>query len=1013
MAEGSLQTQRYVCSWIAALVVAFCGSLGAQSGPEATPASSVSVRKTAYDGLTISEITFRGLRGSSPAAMLENVSLKAGEIFDSAKLRASLKALYATGRFTQLDAEAEKTADGKAALIFVVAENYFVGTLDILGITRHTPTAHQLLNASKLELGALFNEEDVQRAAERMSQVLEDSGFYNSRITYTLNPHEESREMDVTFTLTPGRRARVGRVDVKGNSGFTAAQVQSITKLRPGEPLAAGSVRRALERLRRKYQKSGRLEAQVLLDVRAYRPETNTLDCIFNIERGPKVQIAVEGAGLSQRLIRRYIPVYEENADDDDLLNEGRRNLREYFQSKGYFNVQVDYTRKPQPAADKLSIVYDVDLGQRHTLKAIAIQGNKYFPEETIRARLSVQPASYLDLHGRFSQSMLTRDATSIKNLYMANGFLAVNVKTEVQEDYEGKSGEMRLLIGIEEGPQTRVRHLTMVGNVAIRSEELEEQGLSVIDGQPYSEADIATDRDVIATYYYNRGFPEMEMQVSAQPYNGNQHEMDVTYTIREGSRVFVDRVLVAGVDNTRPRIVQRQVQIHDGDPLNQLAMLETQRRLYDLGIFNQVDMAVQNPEGRAARKNVLFQLSEAKRWTFNYGLGFEVSTGSDPKGTASESDGTEDKQDLDPRGETGVSPRFSFEVTRLNFQGRDHTVTGKFRFGRLEQRALLSYDAPRLFEKDNWRLTVSAFYDRSLQVRTFTAERLEGSIQAEQIVDRALTLLYRMSYRRVSAYDLAISDALLPLYSARARIGMPSFTLIRDKRDDPIDAHRGNYTTADLGVAAGFFGSEASFGRVLIQNSTYHEFGTKKYVFARSTHIGMESPFSDQQIIPLPERFFSGGGNSLRGFSINQAGPRDPQTGFPVGGNAMFVNNLELRMPPPTLPFVQRNVSFVFFHDMGNVFDSASTMARGIFRLHQESTEKCSASGSTTACNFNYLSQAIGGGIRYRTPVGPIRIDLGYNLNPTRYPIKPETGPVQYGSTQRINVFFSIGQTF
>jgi outer membrane protein assembly factor BamA len=297
--------------------------------------------------------------------------------------------------------------------------------------------------------------------------------------------------------------------------------------------------------------------------------------------------------------------------------------------------------------------------------------------------------------------------------------------------------------------------------------------------------------------------------------------------------------------------------------------------------------------------------------------------------------------------------------------------------------------------------------------VRTFTAERLEGSVQAEQIVSRALTILYRMSYRRVTAYDLAIGSNLIPLYSSPARIGMPSLTVIRDKRDDPIDAHKGNYTTADLGVAGSFFGSEANFGRVLLQNSTYHEFGAKKYVFARSTHIGLESPFQNQAIIPLPERFFSGGGNSLRGFSINQAGPRDQQTGFPVGGGALFVNNMELRMPPPTLPFIQNNASFIFFHDMGNVFDSASHMMRGVFRLHQESTAACSAPGTTVACNFNYLSQAIGGGIRYRTPVGPIRIDVGYNLNPARYPIKPAGGPVEFGSTQRINVFFSIGQTF
>ena len=122
------------------------------------------------------------------------------------------------------------------------------------------------------------------------------------------------------------------------------------------------------------------------------------------------------------------------------------------------------------------------------------------------------------------------------------------------------------------------------------------------------------------------------------------------------------------------------------------------------------------------------------------------------------------------------------------------------------------------------------------------------------------------------------------------------------------------------------------------------------------------------------------------------------------------FVNNLELRLPPPTLPYVQDNLSFVLFHDMGNVFDTTSHLIKGIFRLHQASIAACSQPGTQVACNYNYLEQAIGVGIRYHTPVGPVRFDLGYALNPARYPIL-ETNQKQ--TTQRVNVFFSIGQTF
>jgi len=226
------------------------------------------------------------------------------------------------------------------------------------------------------------------------------------------------------------------------------------------------------------------------------------------------------------------------------------------------------------------------------------------------------------------------------------------------------------------------------------------------------------------------------------------------------------------------------------------------------------------------------------------------------------------------------------------------------------------------------------------------------------------------------------------------------------------------------LGLATGALGSEANFGKVLLQNSTYYTF-KKRWVLARNTQIGILHSYgtnnflgvppsgtlpSEATSVPLPELFFAGGGNSLRGFSINQAGPRDQTTGYPIGGQGLFVNNLEIRTPSVPLPYAGDSIGFVFFHDMGNVFATASQIASGMLRIHQPSIAACSAPSSKAFCNFSYNPQAIGTGIRYKTPVGPVRFDLGYNFNPTRYPVQ-EKGTVQ--SLRHINVFFSIGQTF
>ncbi|MGH9581119.1 MAG: BamA/TamA family outer membrane protein, partial [Terriglobales bacterium] len=143
---------------------------------------------------------------------------------------------------------------------------------------------------------------------------------------------------------------------------------------------------------------------------------------------------------------------------------------------------------------------------------------------------------------------------------------------------------------------------------------------------------------------------------------------------------------------------------------------------------------------------------------------------------------------------------------------------------------------------------------------------------------------------------------------------------------------------------------------------------------------------------------------------AINQAGPRDRETGFPLGGEAIFLNNLELRFPPVLLPVIRERVSAVLFHDAGNVFTSSSDLFRNLFRFSQKSQSDCLLLTLTARCDFNYTSHAVGAGLRYKTPIGPVRVDFGYNLNPPTFPVRQEG---RSETLKHFNFFFSIGQTF
>jgi outer membrane protein assembly complex protein YaeT len=953
---------------------------------------------TSVAGLRVHDIQFRGAPPTvDTRRLLSLIPQKADQPLDKRKLRGSIQVLYATGRFQDIQVAVEPAPQHELSLVFIAKQNQFVGRVDLTGAPPHGPTDHQLVNATKLQLGELFTDDRLKQAIGGIGRVLEENGFYGATITPQLTPHEDTQQVDIVFKVEAGQRARVGEIKVTGNSGFTTEQISDIAKLRGGDSVTAQNVTRALQRLRKKYQKQDRLEAQASMVTRTYRPESNTVDYTLNIVRGPVVAIHVEGARLTSAVIKRSVPVYEEGAVDDDLLNEGRRNLRDYLQTQGYFDSQVSVVRKEQPGSDRTDIVFDVDKRERHKLAAVALEGNKYFPDDLIRDRMQIQPAGWLLTHGLFSQSMLNRDMESIRDLYRANGFLQVNTYAEVQDDYLGKHGQMGVILHIEEGPQTLVKDLSIVGATTFTISELQSL-LANVPEQPFSDANMAADHDTLVNFYFNRGFPDVTMTYAAQPAPGEPTRMVVTYTIHEGERVYVNQVLVTGLHYTRPFVVDRQVALHQGDPLSQADMLKTQSRLYDFGIFNAVDAAVQNPEGDEAYKDVLLDLTEARRYTFDYGLGFEVQTGSAPS-TAS------------PQGRTGASPRVSFDVNRLNLRGRNDTIFFKSHFGRLQQRALLGYVVPGWLDHQNFKLTVNALYDNTRDVFTFTSQRVEGSVQVEQTRSKATTLLYRLTYRNVKVANLAIDPNLVPLLSRPVRVGIPSFTYIRDTRDDPVDSHKGNYLVFDTGVASHVLGSQANFGRFLVQHSEYRAFGRKgRFVFAHSVRLGIEQPWGGPSaIVPLPERFYAGGGNSLRGYATNEAGPRDLVTGYQLGGDAMFVNNLELRLPPVPLPFIGKDLSLAIFHDMGNVFASTSDLFPSLIRWSQRNQAECQ-NPSTTSCDFNYTSHAVGGGIRYRTPIGPVRFDVGYNLNPPTFPIGNQN---RFEVLHRVNFFFSIGQTF
>lgn len=954
----------------------------------------------------------------APEDLARIQTVKKGAPLHLAEVSGDIDQLFATGRYEDIRVEAEPVPGG-VVVRFVTTQAWFVGQVSIDSKNFNPPNRGQLAAATRLNLGMPFQQEDVDRAQRSIKRLLEQNGLYEAQLESQMEKDEEGQQVLFTFRIVPGKRAKYTDPLIEGDTKLPAKTIVRATGWQIRfigwwRQVTQSRTRNGLTGIRKKYQKQDRLSAKVELKSLKYDPATRRAQPNLNINAGPKIAVKAIETKVSKRVLQRYVPIYVEGQVDRDLLVEGARNLRDYFQSQGYYDVDVTF-REPPPENDLQTIEYVISRGQRYKVVRVDITGSTYFATEDVRERMFIEPAGLLRLrHGRYSEAFRRKDEENIANLYKANGFRDVKVQSTVVRDYQGKDGDIAVTIDIQQGPQSFVDSLTVNGVKQLNRDEVT-SALAASPGQPYSDVAVATDRNRILTTYFEKGFPDAAFRFESSPSDTPNH-FNLTYTITEGNQQFVRDVLVRGLRTTRQSLVDKHITLEAGDPLSLPAMTQIQKTFYDLGIFARVDTAVQNPEGVAERKYVLYNFEEAQRYTVNIGIGAEVAQFG---GTTTDISS--------PGSTTGFSPRLSLDVSRLNFLGLGHVVTVRGVVSNLQQRGSFSYLEPRFQNVEGRNVTFTLLYDNSRDVRTFASRREEASIQLSQQFTKAVTGLFRFAYRRVSVGDVVIPTLLVPQLLQPVRLGILSANLAQDRRDNPTDARRGIYNTMDVGLASRAFGSQRNFGRVLVRNATYHPL-KRNLVFARETQFGAVLPFSvaagtdAAESIPLPERFFGGGASSHRGFGYNQAGPRDIgasetvgaptslPTGFPLGGNALFFNTVEFRFP-----LIGDNIGGVLFHDMGNVYRSLGDIS---FRASQRNLQ-----------DFNYMVHAAGFGVRYRTPIGPVRVDLAYSINPPSFvgfkgtaqellscgPNSAPTGVCQrvQQSLSHFQFFFNIGQTF
>ena len=959
--------------------------------------AAVAAAKEAASAQTFSGKIITSVQYEPPEQPLDKEDLNAmqlirvGQPLDLNQVATTIDNLWGSGAYDNIEVDAEPSGEG-VAIRFITTARWFVGHVGAEGNIDDPPSRSVIMADALLTLGTPFNEEELIEAKQRIERELRDNGLYEAQVGIATIRDPTTHQVTVRFEVQAGKRARYEMPRITGDTKLPNSVIVKATGWRWPlihwwRQVTESLTDKGIDGIQRRYAKANRLTASVNLKGITYDPLTTRARPELEITAGPKISLRTLEAKVSQKKMRQFVPVFEVGSIDNDLLWQGAQNLTSYFQSKGYPDVDVTFRYEPQ-TNDREVINYYIALGPRRKLVHIGFTGSTYFTRETLTERMFLRTAGKILMrYGRYSEEFRKRDEESIANLYRANGFRDVKVTSTVETNYNGHPEDLGVTFHIDEGRQWRIANLWIEGNHDLSLTDLKQQLMS-LPGQPYSTVAIASDRNRILEYYYSRGYAKASFSYTTTP-GPDPATINLTYRIHEGPRDFVRQVIVSGLYRTRRSLVEKELTLQQGQPLSLIEMNNIAERLMNLGIFANVNANLQNPDGTSRYKYVLYDLDEAARYSFHVGLGVQVGVFGTTTNNLSAAGGAK-----------GVSPLVSFDVSRINFRGAGETVSLQSMYSTLEQRVSLNYVVPRFFGSPVTTLILSGIYDTTQDVQTFSARREEAAVQTSRRFNRASSLQLRFSYRRVSTSNVQIPSLLIPQFLQPVRIGMLSADYVQDHRDNPADAHHGFWNTLDAGLAGNFFGSQRSFLRILGRNATYTSLG-HNLVLARQTQIGEILPFhipaglATYDAVPLPERFFGGGSVSMRGFGDNQAGPRDigtaselpgsvppgsdcapatpgPNhnicpTGFPIGGNALFFNNVELRFP-----LLGTSVTGVLFEDMGNIYTSFSDIS---FSYHQKSLQ-----------DFNYAVQAPGFGIRYKTPLGPLRVDLSYALNPTKF---------------------------
>jgi outer membrane protein insertion porin family len=868
-----------------------------------------------------------------------------GRPLSRARVRESLDRLWALGMFDRVEVEMVPEGDG-VRLRYRVSRRARVERVDWTGDLGLA--AADLAAAAALAIGGPAEPERLERARLDVLVRLHRDGYLGANVWVDTRENPETNGRAVTFVVAAGFEAYVGRVEIDGLARAEAKPLRKALGFSEGDVFRERPYREGLRAFDEELRKQGFFEARVTPRQSTFDPALNRVDVTLEVVEGPKTIVEFVGRdALKESELREKLTFAEAPVLDEVEVRASAEELMRIYREAGYHFVKVTGTLGADAATRHVR--FDIEEGPRVSVESIGFEGVTSLPAAKLQDQMQTRPAWLIPFgpfRGLYVEEQLTRDMQVVRQYLRTQGFASAEVgppRTTFSDDRT----HARIVIPVVEGLRKKVAGVVVTGSKLVPL-DLIRKAIGFRAGDPWDGIRAEEARRKIEQLYQRSGYRGTTVNLTtAETPEGFQ----ATYAVQEGEVTRVGQILVSGLTTTKLDIAMRELPFKYGDPLTAVDLAEARRRLDATRIFDRVDVEAQG-DPDAPYRDVAVTLREAKPWRVEFGAGYDTDEGF----------------------------RGFVTLGQDNLFGTGRSVALRERVSQKGNRSELQYREPWIFGTE-WQGEAVAFWQQTQEIgfvsdglgTTLTVQRelLRELFRPDEPTDHPRSLRAGFRYRLEQFRRHDIDPELIQSGAIQERDDlvtsvMPSLAL--ELRDQPLDPRWGSfhYTSFEVGTTA--LGGNVDFVKFRLEDSFFFPWPPPT-VLAVSSRLGLAAPYGISDALVIEDRFMAGGSTTVRGYKLDKVGPLD-SAGNPEGGNFQLLFNIEWRFP------IYRWLGGVTFVDAGAV------------------TPKIK--------NFSFATfyPGVGGGLRITTPIGPIRLDVGYALR-------------QVEHDNRIQVYLTIGQAF